>query len=156
MISEDAKQKMRAAAAKYPAARSALLPALRIAQEEEGYITPQGIQAVAQIIGVGEDEVTSVASFYTMFHAKPKGKHVIKVCNSIGCYLRGCDDLLKQLEDELGVQRGQTSADGLVTLETAECMASCGTAPVLQLNDEFVEQLTPERVHEIVLKIKQQ
>jgi NADH-quinone oxidoreductase E subunit len=133
---------VRAAVARYPSARSAMLPALHIAQEEQGSITPEGIEAVADVLGVRPDEVASVVSFYSMFHRKPVGRHVIRVCTSISCYLRGCDALLAHLEERLGVRRGEATPDGLFTLLPIECLASCGTAPVLQVDDAFVENVT--------------
>jgi len=145
MISEAAQERMRVAVAKYPVARSALLPVLRIAQEEEGYITAEGLRVASEVVGVKEDEVEMVASFYAMYFKEPVGKKVIKVCTSISCYLRGCDQLIHQLADGLQVQRGQTRADGEFTLLGVECLASCGTAPVLQVNDEFEENVTPDR-----------
>jgi NADH-quinone oxidoreductase E subunit len=154
MISEEAKTRMRAAVAKYPVARSALLPVLRIAQEEEGYVTPEALRVTAEMVGVKPDEVQMVASFYTMFYPAPTGQRVIKVCTSIACYLRGCDRLMHQLEDGLGVARGETTADGAYTLLGVECLASCGTAPAMQVNDEFVENLTPERIQELVAEWK--
>ena len=145
MISEQAKQRMRDLAARYPAARSAVLPALHIAQQEEGYITDEGTQAVADAIGITVADVESVATFYTMYYQKQPGKRVIKVCNSISCYLRNCDELIEHLSDRLGIKPGETSADGKYTLLTVECLASCGTAPVLQVNDEFVENVSLEK-----------
>ncbi|HXZ06353.1 MAG TPA: NADH-quinone oxidoreductase subunit NuoE [Ktedonobacteraceae bacterium] len=144
MISEQAKQRMRDLAARYPVTRSAVMPALYIAQQEEGYITQEALQTVAEAIGLTVDDVESVATFYTMYYQHPPGKKVIKVCTSISCYLRGCDALVKHLEKRLGIKRGETSADGNYTFMTAECLASCGTAPVLQVNDEFVENVTLE------------
>jgi NADH-quinone oxidoreductase E subunit len=143
MISEQAKQRMRDMAARYPVARSAVMPALYIAQQEEGYITQPALEAVAEAIGMTVDDVESVATFYTMYYQQPPGKKVIKVCTSISCYLRNCDSLVNRLEQRLGIKRGETTADGNYTLMTAECLASCGTAPVIQVNDEFVENVTP-------------
>jgi NADH:ubiquinone oxidoreductase subunit E len=91
------------------------------------------------------DDVKSVATFYTMYYQHPKGKKVIKVCNSISCYLRNCDSLVEHLEKRLGIKRGETTSDGSYTLMTVECLASCTTAPVLQVNDEFVENVTLEQ-----------
>jgi NADH-quinone oxidoreductase E subunit len=150
MISEQAKQRMRDLATRYPVARSAIMPALYIAQQEEGYITREALQAVAEAIGLTVDDVESVATFYTMYYQQPPGKKVIKVCTSISCYLRGCDALVSHLEQRLGIKRGETSADGNYTLMTAECLASCGTAPVLQVNDEFVENITLEMADALV------
>ena len=108
MISEQAKQRMRDLAARYPVARSAVMPALYIAQQEEGYITRDGLQAVAEAIGLTVDDVESVATFYTMYYKQQPGKKVVKVCTSISCYLRNCDALVDQLESRLGIKRGET------------------------------------------------
>ncbi len=150
MISEQGKQRMRDLAARYPVARSAIMPALYIAQQEEGYITQAALQAVAETIGLTVDDVESVATFYTMYYQHPPGKKVIKVCTSIACYLRGCDAVIDHFEKRLGIKRGETSADGNYTFMTVECLASCGTAPVLQVNDKFVENITPEMVDALV------
>src|SRR2546426_8902996 len=150
MISQQAKQRMRDLAARYPVARSAVMPALYIAQQEEGFITQEALHAVAEAIGMTVDDVESVATFYTMYYQRPPGSKVIKVCTSISCYLRNCDALLEHLEQRLGIKRGDTTADGNYTLMTAECLASCGTAPVLQVNDEFVENVTPEMVDALI------
>ena len=150
MISEQAKQHMRDLAARYPVSRSAVLPALHIAQQEEGYIRQEGLQAVAEVLNLTVDDVESVATFYTMYYQQPMGKKVIKVCNSISCYLRNCDALIEHMEQRLGIQRGETTPDGNFTLLTVECLASCGTAPVLQINDEFVEDVTPEKADQLI------
>jgi NADH-quinone oxidoreductase E subunit len=142
MISEETKQRMQSLAARYPVARSAVMPALYLAQQEEGYITPQGLSAVAEAIDMSVDDVESIATFYTMYHQQQPGKKIIKVCTSISCYLHNCDALVEHLEKRLGIKRGETTADGNYTLMTAECLASCGTAPVLQVNNEFVENVT--------------
>ena len=150
MISEQAKVRMRALASRYPVARSAILPALHIAQEEEGYITQDGVEAVAEVLNLTADDVKSVATFYTMYYHRPHGKKVISVCTGISCYLRHCDPLVEHLEQCLGIKRGETTADGNFTLECAECLASCGTAPVLQVNGDFVENVTLEMVDALV------
>src|SRR6266704_2834971 len=141
MISEQAKQRMCDLAARYPVARSAVMPALYIAQQEEGYITQAALQAVAEAIGMTVDEVESVATFYTMYYQQQPGRKIIKICNSISCYLRNCDALVSHFERRLGIKRGETTAEGL---------ASCGTAPVLQVNDEFVENATLEMADALI------
>jgi NADH-quinone oxidoreductase E subunit len=150
MISEQAKQRMRTLASRYPVARSAVMPALYIAQQEEGYITQDALQTVADAIGMTVDDVESVATFYTMYYQQLPGKKVIKVCTSISCYLRNCDALVEHLEHRLGIERGQTTADGNYTLMTTECLASCGTAPVMQINNEFVENVTLEMADTLI------
>jgi NADH-quinone oxidoreductase E subunit len=150
MISEQARARMRTLAARYPSGRSAVLPSLYIAQEEEGYITQEGLQAVAEAIGLTVDDVESVATFYTMYYQHQPGKKVIKVCTSISCYLRNCDALVEHLEKRLGIKRGETTPDGNYTLMTAECLASCGTAPVLQVNEKFEENVSLEAADALI------
>jgi NADH-quinone oxidoreductase E subunit len=150
MISEQAKERMRALADRYPVARSAVLPALHIAQEEEGYITQDGVEAVAEVLNLTADDVKSIATFYTMYYHRPHGRKVISVCTGISCYLRGCDPLVEHLEQRLGIKRGETTADGNFTLECMECLASCGTAPVLQINGEFAENMTLKMADELI------
>lgn len=147
---------MRAVAAQYPTLRSAILPALHIAQNEEGYLTQDAITSVAEVLRLNPDEVKSVATFYTMFYKEQPGKRVIKVCTSISCYLRGCDQLMAHLEERLGIKRGETTPDGRFTLLTTECLASCGTAPVLQVNDEFVENVTPQSADALLAELNQE
>ena len=156
MISEQTKQRMRDLAARYPVARSAVMPALSIAQQEEGYISHEALQAVAEAVGIIVDDVESIATFYTMYNWQPQAKKVIKVCTSISCYLRNCDALVSLLENRLGIQRGETSADGTYTLLAAECLASCGTAPVLQVNGEFVEHVTLDKADALIDKWKKE
>lgn len=153
MISEQAKQRMRDLAGRYPVARSAVMPSLYIAQQEEGYITQEGLRAVAEAIGMTMADVESVATFYTMYLQQPQGRKVIKVCNSIACYLRGCDGLVEHLEQRLGIKRGETTPDGNYTLETVECLASCSSAPALQVNGEFVENVTLESADALLDKL---
>lgn len=150
MISEQAKERMRALASRYPVARSALLPALHIAQGEEGYITQAGLEAVAEVLNLTTDDVKSVATFYTMYYHRPHGQKVIGVCTGIACYLRGCDDLVEHLEERLGIKRGETTPDGNFTLECVECIASCSTAPAMQVNGEFVENVTLKLADDLV------
>ena len=150
MISEQAKQRMRDLASRYPVARSAVMPALYIAQQEEGYITRDALEAVAETIGLTVDDVESVATFYTMYYQQPPGKKVIKVCTSISCYLRNCDELVNHLEQRLGIKRGETTANGNYTLLCVECLASCDTAPVIQVNDEFVDRVTSDMADALI------
>jgi NADH-quinone oxidoreductase E subunit len=150
MIGEETKARLRAIVARYPVARSAMLPCLHLVQEEQGYVTPEGILAVAEAIGVKPDEVESIVTFYSMYHQEPVGRMVIKVCTSISCYLHGCDDVMANLERRLGVRRGQTTPDGRFTLEGVECLAACGMAPALQVNGEFAEQITPAKTDALV------
>ena len=154
MITEEARDQMRAIVKRYPDPRSGMLPCLHVAQEAEGYVTPEGVAAVAEVTGAKVDEVESVVTFYAMYHTRPVGKHVIKVCTSISCYLRGCDHLMSHLEHQLGIKRGETTPDGEFTLQPIECLAACGMAPVLQVNDEFVENVTTERADALLKQLR--
>ena len=127
-----------------------MLPCLHIVQEAEGYVTREGILAVAETIGVKPDEVESVVTFYSMYTQEPLGKNVVKVCTSIACYLRGCDDILAHLENRLDIRRGETTKDGLFTLQGVECLAACGMAPAMQVNGRFVENATVASADELI------
>jgi NADH-quinone oxidoreductase E subunit len=154
MISEALKARMAETVARYPLARSAMLPCLHLAQDDIGYVSDEAVLAVAEAIGAKPDEVESVVTFYSMFHQEPQGEHVIKVCTSVSCYLMGCDAVMAQLEQSLGVRRGETTADGRFTLEGVECLAACGMAPALQVNGEFVEQVTLQTADALVNLLK--
>ncbi|HEX9035780.1 MAG TPA: NAD(P)H-dependent oxidoreductase subunit E [Ktedonobacterales bacterium] len=154
MISDALKASMREVVARYPSARSAMLPCLHLVQDELGYIPDEGVLAVADAIRVKPDEVESVITFYSMFHKKPQGCYVLKVCTSVSCYLRGCDETLAQLEQTLGVKRGETTSDGMFTIEAVECLAGCGMAPAMQVNGVFVEQADSARADALVAYLK--
>src|SRR5262249_54298543 len=128
MITDEVKAKLRETLTRYPVKRSAMLPCLHIVQEAEGDVTRSGILAVAESVGVKPDEVESVVTFYSMYTQEPLGKNLVKVCTSISCYLCGCDDILAHLENRLGIRRGETTKDGLFTLQGVECLAACGMA----------------------------
>lgn len=150
MFSEETEQQFRRLAAVYPRKRSALVPMLILAQRELGWVTPDAIRYVAGYLGLSASDVESVASFYTMLHLKPIGRHEILVCTNIACMLCGSDAIRKTLEDKAGARLGETSADGAFTLIEAECLGSCTTAPVIQVDGEFHENLTPEKTSALV------
>ena len=152
---EELQAQLRAIVAHYPSARSAMLPCLHLVQEETGYITPDGVLLVAEALGVKPDEVESVVTFYSMYSQEPKGKYLIKVCTSISCYLRGCDDVMAHLEERLGIRRGETTPDGRFTLESAECLAACGMAPAIQVNGRFVENVGDSDVSALLSFLEQ-
>jgi len=155
MISEDVKAQMRGICSRYPAARSGMLSCLHLAQATEGYITEEGMAAVAEATGTRVDEVDSVVSFYSMYRTKPGSRYIIKVCTSISCYLMGCDALLEHLEERLGIRRGESTTDGQFTLQGVECLAACGMAPALQVNDDFVENVTPSVADTMLQRLRQ-
>jgi NADH-quinone oxidoreductase E subunit len=121
--------------ARYPERASAVLPALWLAQRRWGFISQEAVTAVARELELVDNDVAAVATFYTMFHLEPVGRHVLQVCCTISCSLMGADALVEHLKRKLGIQLGQTTPDGRFTLKKVECLASCGTGPVLQVND---------------------
>jgi len=141
----------------YPSDRmkSALLPVLHIAQQElGGYLSVDVMNYVATLLKIQPIEVFEVATFYSMFHLEPVGKFVIEVCQTGPCSLCGSDGILEHLENLLEIKNGETTSDGLFTLKTVECLGSCGTAPVMQINTEFYESLTNEKIDQIIDDLK--
>jgi NADH-quinone oxidoreductase subunit E len=135
---------------RYPVRRAAILPTLWLAQEEFGYISPEVTVYVAELLGLSPAFVGSVASFYTMFYKRPMGAFHVQVCTNLSCALVGADRILQCLERRLGITVGETTPDGAFSLSEVECLASCGTAPMMQINDDYWENLTPERTVEII------
>ncbi len=152
MLSESSLQEIDRELAKYPADRrqSALMAALRIAQDEHGWLSDELIVYVAGIIRVPPVRAYEVASFYSMYELKPVGKHKICVCTNISCMLRGSDAVVGHLKTRLGIGLGQTTADGQITLKEVECLAACAGAPMMQVNRDYHENLTPERIDAIL------
>jgi NADH-quinone oxidoreductase subunit E len=125
--------------------KSAILPILHIAQAEfDGWLSVEAMDYVATILKIQSIEVYEVASFYSMYNLKPVGKCVIEVCRTGPCWLMGAEDLVKFIEKKLGIKEGQTTPDGMFTLKTVECLASCGTAPMMQIGETYHESLTFE------------
>jgi len=136
--------------------KSALLPVLHIAQEElGGYLTVDIMDYVASLLDIQPIEVYEVATFYSMFYLDKVGKYVIEVCRTGPCALSGGEKILAHLQDALGIKPGETTADGLFSLKEVECLGSCGTGPVMQVNTEFYENLTPGRVDKIVDELRE-
>jgi NADH-quinone oxidoreductase subunit E len=140
--------------ARYPEARSALLPLLHLVQAEDGYLTPAGIAFCATQLRLTPAEVTAVATFYSMYRRTPTGEYLVGVCTNTLCAVMGGDAILEVLEDRLGVHAGETTADGKVTLEHVECNAACDYAPVLMVNWEFFDNQTPSSASELVDKLQ--
>lgn len=131
--------------------KSALLPLLHIAQSEsDGWLSVPVMDKVAEVLNIRPIEVYEVASFYSMFHLKPVGKCLIEVCRTSSCWLRGANDIVSHIEFKLGIKDGDTTGDGQFTLRTVECLGSCGTAPMLQIGEKFYEDLTLEKVDQII------
>jgi NADH-quinone oxidoreductase subunit E len=138
--------------ARYPEgrSRSALLPLLHLVQAEEGYVTPQGIAFCAQTLGLTKAEVGAVATFYTMYKRRPTGEYLVSVCTNLSCQILGGEDVFTRVADRLGVHHTETTEDGTFTLEHAECLAACDYAPVVTVNYEFFDNLTPDSAQELV------
>jgi len=135
---------------RYPIKRAAIMPTLWLAQEEFGWLSPEVMLYVADLLELPPAFVASVASFYTMYYKRPMGRHHVQVCTNLSCALRGAEDIVTCLRGRLGIGVGETTADGIFSLSEAECLGSCGTAPMMQVNDDYWENLTPERTLEIV------
>jgi len=138
---------------RYPEGRhkSALLPLLHIAQaDSNGWLSVPVMNRVAEILNIKPIEVYEVASFYSMFHLEPVGNCLIEVCRTSSCWLRGANDIVAHIEKRLGIKDGETSADGKFTLRTVECLGSCGTAPMLQIGEQYHENLTMEKVDQLL------
>lgn len=143
-FSPGARAELERVIAKYPVRRSALIPALQLAQKEAGFITSAVMRHVAEIFEVSPMEVWGVVSFYTMLKTRPSGEHHVQVCNNLSCALMGAGGLLRFIEKRLGCAVGETRADGKFSLEAVECLGACGGAPCLQINEDYFEGATPE------------
>jgi NADH-quinone oxidoreductase subunit E len=131
--------------------KSALLPILHLAQAEfDGWLSPETMDYVASILNIKSIEVYEVASFYSMYNLKPVGKCLLEICRTTPCWLNGADDLVEYLENKLNIKVGETTADGMFTLKTVECLGSCGTAPMLQCGATYHENLTNEKTDKLI------
>ena len=144
-ITEATLEELRLIAARYPQARSALLPMLHLVQSVEGRVTPAGIEACAEILGLTAADVSGVATFYTMYKRRPVGEYHVGVCTTALCAIMGGDEVYARLQDHLGIGNDETTEDGKITLEHIECNAACDFAPVMMINWEFFDNTTPEQ-----------
>jgi NADH-quinone oxidoreductase E subunit len=154
MIPDEAKRRFDELTKRYPEKRSALIPILHEAQATAGYLKPETIEWVAEYLGLSAAEVMSVASFYDMFNLERVGKHMISVCQNLSCSLLGADRLIRHLESRLGIRMGETTPDELITLKRMECLASCGTAPTIQIDGIYYERMTSQRLDELLDKLR--
>jgi NADH-quinone oxidoreductase subunit E len=138
----------------YPEPRSALIPLCHLAQEQDGWLTPEAMEDIADLVGVTPAEVYGTATFYDMLHTQPVGTHLVAVCTNIACLLNGAAELLEHAESSLGVNAGGTTADGTITLEEAECLADCDRTPCVQVNHRFVGAQTPESFDRLVAELR--
>jgi NADH-quinone oxidoreductase subunit E len=153
-FSPETLKQFEATVARYPKKEAAILPVLYLAQREFGHIGPEAVEYVAGLMGQPPARVHGVVSFYTMFNTKPIGRHHIQVCRTLPCALRGAASVTGFLKQKLGINTGETTADGRFTLSEVECLASCGTAPMMQVNDDYYENLTEEKIDQILDALK--
>ncbi|MDA8275363.1 MAG: NAD(P)H-dependent oxidoreductase subunit E [Actinomycetota bacterium] len=153
-FSPELAERARELVALYPEPRSALIPLCHLAQEQDGYLTAEAMEEVAALVGVTPAEVLGTASFYDMLHTEPVGRYVVAICTNIACMLGGALELLEHAEAHLQVGVGGTTADGLFTLEEAECLADCDRTPCVQVNHRFVGAQTPESFERLVAELR--
>jgi NADH-quinone oxidoreductase subunit E len=153
-FSAELREKINEIVSKSETKQSALIPVLREVQREYGWLSQESMKESAEILGVPPASVQNVATFYTMFFTKPVGKHVIWLCRTLSCALRGAEHIEHYLSEKLGIRTGETTPDGKITLLEAECLASCGTAPVMLVDDELYENLTRKKIDELIEKIR--
>jgi NADH-quinone oxidoreductase E subunit len=153
-LSPESISRAEALIALYPEKRSALIPLCHLAQAQDGWLTPEAIEDIAGLLGVVAAEVRGTASFYDMLHTEPVGTYVVAVCTNIACMLSGAYELLEHAESHLGVRSGATTADGVITLEEAECLAACDVAPCLQVNHRFFGPISPGSFNALVADLR--
>lgn len=155
MLNETHKAEIDDILSRYPVKRSALLPLLYLAQREQGYITEAAMQEIAGMLKLTPPQVYETATFYTMLNLKPVGKFHLQVCKSLMCALVGSDTVIGWIGAKLGIKPGQTTPDKLFTLSIVECLAACGTGPMMQVNDDYYERLTEEKLDRILADLRQ-
>jgi len=150
-FSEEQLKKVNEIISRYPEGRSksALLPILHLAQDEFGWLSADVMDYVALLLKIQPIEVYEVATFYSMYHMKPVGKYVLEFCQTGPCCLNGAEKMITYIEDKLGIKKGETTADGMFTLKGVECLASCGSAPMMQVGEYYYENLTEEKIDKL-------
>lgn len=154
MLSTRTIEDIKRAIAKYPRKKSASMDALTIAQKECGHLTQEVLLEIASLLEMPPVQLNQVAAFYTMYNKKPVGKHHIQVCTNVSCSLLGSEHIVEVLSKKLGIKKGETTSDKKFTLSEVECLGSCGTAPMMQINDDYYENLTEENIEEILKGLK--
>jgi NADH-quinone oxidoreductase E subunit len=152
-FSESAMRRYHEILKRYPEKRAAVLPVLTLAQREFGWISPEVAEYVGKLMEYPPSDMLSVASFYTMLHKRPTGKYHMEVCRNVSCWLMGTYRCVDEIKRRLNIEMGGMTPDGKFSLALTECLGSCGTAPAMQVGDRYYENLTPERVAEILEKL---
>jgi NADH-quinone oxidoreductase subunit E len=154
MLNEENQKKVEELKKRYPTSQALVLPVLWMVQEQEGYISEDSMKYVAALLHISFGHILGVVSFYTMLQKNRIGKHHIEVCTNVSCMLRGSGKILEHIEQRLGITVGETSSDKKWTLSEAECMGSCGTAPMLAIGDEYYENLTLDKIDKLIDRLK--
>ncbi len=149
-IPEELKKKWDEAVARYEEKRAALLPVLRLSQDHFGYISAEVEEAVAHYMGTTPVHIREVVTFYELFHTKPVGKNNIQFCHTLACNLNGCEPLIKQLKEKIGIKEGETSSDGKYSFSRAECLGACEMAPMMKINKDIYGPLDKDKLNEII------
>ena len=147
-------EKVNNAIKRYPEKQAPVMPALWIAQEQNGWISNEVMQEVASVLDINAEDVLGVVTFYTMYHQKPMGKYHLQVCTNVSCMLRGAYDIYENVKKNLGINNMEVTADHKFSLEEVECMGSCGTAPMIAINEDFYENISLEKINKIIEDIK--
>ncbi len=155
-FSEETQQQFEEVLTRYPTKQAAILPTLWLAQTEFGYLSPEAMEYIAGLLDLSPAHVGGVATFYTMFYMEPMGKCHVQVCTNLSCTLVGAEKIVHCLEEKLGVKVGQTTSDTVFSLSEVECLGSCGTAPVVQVNDDYHENQTPESMLSLIDELAKQ
>ena len=153
-FTEENSKKIEEAVKKYPHKNAAVMPALYIAQEQNGWISNDVIKEVASALDMNAEEVLGIVTFYSMYHTKPAGKYHLQVCTNVSCMLRGATEIYKHVKDKLHIENEGVTDDSLFSLEEVECMGSCGTAPMIAVNNDYFENLSVQKVDEILDTLK--
>jgi len=149
-FNEESLAKIEKARKKYPTALAAIMDTIYIAQEQNGHISSEVMEEIAEVLGIDKVQVLSVVTFYTMYFKKPMGRNHIQVCTNVSCMLRGSAEIMAAVKEKLGLENMEVTPDGKFSLEEVECMGACGYAPMIAVNEEFYENLTKEKVLEIL------
>lgn len=153
-FTEENLKKIEESKKKYPTALAAIMDTIWIAQDQNGYISNEVMEEIAGVLGIDKVLVLSAATFYTMYHKKPMGKYHIQVCTNVSCMLRGGYEIWKQVKEKYGIDNLGVTDDGNISIEEVECMGACGYAPMIAINEDYYEDLTKEKVEEILGTLK--
>jgi NADH-quinone oxidoreductase E subunit len=153
-FTEENNNRIQDAIKKYPHKNAAVMPVLYIAQEQDGWISKDVIKEVASVLEMTAEEVLGIVTFYSMYHTKPAGKYHLQVCTNVSCMLRGATEIYQHIKDKLKIENDGITEDSKFSLEEVECMGSCGTAPMIAINEDFFENLNVQKVDEILESLK--